>query len=136
MHWMLSQSLFVVQVFEKDIWLLHDADYLGFDKLGIDEAITVPAYSPMAIILTIIVTGVTFFGIVGLGRVRLRDGLPATKNSSLAISAACHPLEGTSSIDAMKWGVVLSAEDGSNQVGHCSFSNYEAGFPEEGRAYS
>ncbi|CAH0055323.1 unnamed protein product [Clonostachys solani] len=129
MHYMVSQSLFVVQVFDKLTGLPgYDADYPGVDK-----AITVPAYSPMAIILTIIIVGVTFFGIVGLGRVRLRDGLPVTRNSSLVISAACHPLEGTSSMDAVKWGVGLTAED---QVGHCSFSNHEVGFPEEGKAYS
>ncbi|CAH0026002.1 unnamed protein product [Clonostachys rhizophaga] len=133
MHWMVSQSLFVVQIFEESTWesIYEDADYLG-----VDSAITIPAYSPMAIILTIVIVAVTFLGIVGLGRVRLRDGLPTTKNSSLVISAACHPLEGTSSMEAVKWGVVLIAEDGSNQVGHCSFSNHKVGFPEEGRAYS
>ncbi|CAG9974325.1 unnamed protein product [Clonostachys byssicola] len=132
MHWMVSQSLFVVQIFQKPTWLPQH----GVEYSDAEEPLTVPAYSPMAIILTIIIVAVTFLGIVGLGRVRLRDGLPATKNSSLVISAACHPLEGTSSTDAVKWGVVLTAEHSSNQVGHCSFSNSEVGFPEEGREYS
>lgn len=111
MHWMVSQRLFVVQIFEGRTW---ESIYENADYVGVDSAITIPAYSPMAIILTIVIVAVTFLGIVGLGRVRLGDGLPATKNSSLVISAACHPLEGTSNMDAVKWGVVPIAEDSSN----------------------
>lgn len=68
---------------------------------------------------------------------QIDSAIPLVGNCSAAISAACHPLAEDEGVWRKKlmWGVV-DERDGSEAVGHCSFSGLEVERPVEGRLYA
>lgn len=134
LHWLISQSIFVAQV--NEIWP-GDED-LDPAELDADDTVTTCAYSPMAMILTCIVVAVVFVFAVVLGRRRLKSGMPLAASCSLAISAACHAPEGTSSLLPVQWGSIASSDGDAEEaeIGHCSFSNDGAGPLVAGKFYA
>lgn len=98
LHWLVSQSLFFVQI-------------VPFDRTGVpqlsDQVVTC-GYSPLAIICAIIL-GVALLLAVGLlGWRRFRSRMPLAGQCSAAISAACHPLSSADehALKPVQWGEV------------------------------
>ncbi|KAJ5502600.1 hypothetical protein N7463_005474 [Penicillium fimorum] len=87
LHWLVSQSLFFVQITPFDI--------NGQLRYGVE--ISTCGYSPLAIMLAIIVGGLLLLVPILLSLRRFESPIPLAVQCSAAISAACHPM--TSSMD-------------------------------------
>ncbi|BAE65698.1 unnamed protein product [Aspergillus oryzae RIB40] len=132
LHWLISQSLFLVNVETYDMQL---------ERFRLFDFATC-GYSPVAIVCAIVVGGVMVFGLVGLGFRRFGSGMPVAGSCSLAIAAACYP--GVSSVDGcgdavetmpLRWGVVYQGTGDGVEVGCCGFSGGEVGMPVDGMVY-
>ncbi|KAE9403854.1 hypothetical protein BT96DRAFT_878251 [Gymnopus androsaceus JB14] len=125
LHWLVSQSIFLVAV---TFW---DGDV-------IDTGLSVIScgYSPMAMILTSIVAGSLILSALALGYFRHIDcDMPLAGSCSTSIAAACHPPEdGSDPLKPVKWGSVTENEE--QTVGHISFSSGEVTIPVPGYYYS
>ncbi|KAE8152089.1 hypothetical protein BDV25DRAFT_128292 [Aspergillus avenaceus] len=121
LHWIVSQSLFFVQIIPYDI---HGNAVPEDRLLGC-------GYSPIAIF-------------------RLRARMPLAVSCSVATSAACHPLVyGEHALNPVMWGevVVGGDKDGlggetvdddkveDRECGHCSFTSGEVVAPRDDRLY-
>lgn len=86
LHWLISQSIFLALVGIKDYSVGSNLPVdLGYPILGL-------AWSPFAIVLSLIVGGLLILGIFAYAlMVKLGKGAPAIRTCSVAISAACHP---------------------------------------------
>lgn len=134
LHWLISQSFFLVGIEAYDQNLQHDPA----------SDISVCGYSPIAIVCSISLGTAMISCLVGLGFKPFKSGMPVAGSCSLAIAAACFPDPGTydpekqagSTPDmaclALKWGVVLSDE---GSVGHCAFSSKDVTMPVDGEVY-
>ncbi|KAK7224929.1 hypothetical protein V2G26_012932 [Clonostachys chloroleuca] len=136
MHWLISQSFFIAQIYEMRTWRLTSDQKQNPTTTQDADITTTAAYSPMAIFLTAFVVAIVFMLAVVIGRLRLREGMPLAGSCSAAISASCHVLEGTSIYEPVKWGVVIPPEEGKDGVGHCTFSNYHVDCLEPGKRYA
>lgn len=123
LHWLASQSLFMVSV------TILDADRLPARKLA------TCGYSPVAIILTTAVGSAIVLGGLAMAVRRYPPRMPLASSCSAAISAACHPPEGDSSAALLPvmWGAV---EGGKEGVGHLTFSSFDVAVPVRGRRYA
>ena len=75
--------------------------------------------------------------IVAAGYIPYKCGMPLAGSCSMAISAACHPIEQVDDGEniaekKLQWGVVSTGVDG---IGHCAFSAEEVGVVSEGKIY-
>ncbi|KAJ5817311.1 hypothetical protein N7447_009544 [Penicillium robsamsonii] len=135
LHWLISQSLFFVNVEAYSPTLVHIEDH-SFITCG---------YSPLGIVCTIVVGSLMGLYLAGLARFKtFKSGMPIAASSSLAISAACHPYPSleesgdthTNSGTEMKrlqWGVVAARYQDSE---HCSFTDEEVSMPVHRRTYT
>jgi len=137
LHWLVSQSIFVVS------FDLYDVDgepvpdtYLNFEWDMVTRSV---GYSPVAM-LSVIILGVLMVGsVIGFGYIPYKPGMPLAGSCSLAISAACHPEkrvgldDGVLSEQKLQWGVVSTDADG---VGHCAFSSEDVDPLVKGRMYT
>ncbi|KAL4883546.1 hypothetical protein BJY04DRAFT_226567 [Aspergillus karnatakaensis] len=89
LHWLVSQSLFFVEIIP--------FDQNGTREIG-DEVVTC-GYSPVAIIFAIVVGGCLLLASILLGLRPFRSHMPLAAQCSAAISAACHPGTSTSTLD-------------------------------------
>lgn len=125
-HWMLSQSIFLVAV-EQSEWNLIEINC---------------GYSPVAIICVILASLVLVVAVVVTGCLYLPTSIPVVGSCSLAIAAACHHHEGIpqpeASLAALRWGVMKrhDHEGDENGIGHCGFSAEYVEEPQEGVQYS
>lgn len=128
-HWMLSQSIFVVAV----------------EKPGDSEDTTLYStcgYSPIAIIAVVLTSAVLVSGVVITAYRRLPTAIPVVGSCSLAIAAACHHPSGEAQphepLLALRWGVMSAPGEGPNDksVGHCGFSSEYVEEPRVGARYS
>jgi hypothetical protein len=125
LHWLLSQSFFLVRL---------DA-YDGQRKIDTARSRSDCGFS---LISYFVAVGVAFcllcaVGVAGLMKLQMR--MPVAASCSLAISAACHgnPDEVDVHLKKVKWGVVgNSVEEGRE---HCSFSAKPVKRPEVGTLY-
>lgn len=92
LHWLVSQSIFVVNIQMMDCF--GQPLTTGPNRVG--HLITI-GYSPIAIIFFIVVAGLAIIAVLVTARIRLWSGIPVAGSCSMAIAAACHPLhtEGT-----------------------------------------
>lgn len=124
-HWLISQSLFLIAVETED-----SGDW-SFLKLG---------YSPIAIVFVLIVSCLLVVAIIVVGLFRLPSAMPVVGSCSLAIAAACHHYEGKEQpIDAtrpVKWGVTWRGTVDDVTMGHCGFSASEVHEPDTQTDYS
>ena len=138
LHWLISQSLFLVAIHaysptqHRDPW--NDLVSCGF--------------SPVAIVTTICLGVVMLLYLSGMAFRRFKSGMPVAGSNSLAISAACHSShvmrEYKSDSDdwlqqeylPLKWGAVSRPESDEHDVGHCAFSSEEVETPSDGFVYS
>ena len=133
LHWLISQSLFLVGIEAYTADLKHDP-MSDLNTCG---------YSPIAIVCSIIVGAVMVASLVVLGFKRFKSAMPVAGSCSLAIAAACYPatrpaddsravwLHQNMEYLPLQWGVVSS--DG--EVGHCSFSCEKVSMPKKGELY-
>jgi len=140
LHWLVSQSLFVVKmkIYNKDGSptvppINDDLDYSQITNAG---------YSPIAIIFAIIAAGVLLISPIIFMCRRFPSGAPPVVSTcTAAISAACHPSNGHV---GMVYGDFMWGANGGyhNGIGHCSLVPVEmwnagqAGPPRDGYIYA
>ncbi|KAF9066200.1 hypothetical protein BDP27DRAFT_1365818 [Rhodocollybia butyracea] len=115
LHWLMSQSIFLVVV---NVW----------DGADLQNTITSCGYSPIAMMLSSIVGASLFLSALAVGYFKHIDcRMPLVGSCSAAISAACHPPEsGSDSSKTLMWGVVSHTADHADRAaGHISFSSGE-----------
>ncbi|KAE8316194.1 hypothetical protein BDV41DRAFT_574208 [Aspergillus transmontanensis] len=102
LHWLLSQSLFLVKINTLDV---HGNRTWYGSK-------TACSFSLKAIFLTILVGTLAMTILIGLGFRRLRSAMPVASSCSAAISAACHPPPGDTdaSLKPVKWGEIIKMQ--------------------------
>ncbi|KAI8412443.1 hypothetical protein FOFC_05700 [Fusarium oxysporum] len=121
MHWMLSQSIFIVAVQRSSIWELFTCGYL-----------------PIAIIFVIITAVFMATAVFITALRRLPTAMPVAASCSLAIAAACHHPDNIPQPDAsvfpLQWGVMWRQREGSGLelTDHCGFSHYPIEKPQDG----
>ncbi|KAE8369751.1 hypothetical protein BDV27DRAFT_172402 [Aspergillus caelatus] len=143
LHWLISESLFLVSV------EMYDATLARVPSQDLISC----GYSPPAIVICLSTSCLLIAYLVGIGCRRFKTGMPVAGSCSLAISAACHfdvqemkdhgresgshnevllyeeqPVETL----PLKWGVVPFYGEG---VGHCAFSSVEVETPKDGERY-
>jgi hypothetical protein len=133
LHWLVSQSIFVV-AFDT---------YDKYGQLRIENrkgAMTKTCgYSPIAMLTAVVLGVFMVVAVVGFGYIPHKRGMPLAGSCSLAISAACHPEQQPDTEDTvlskrkLQWGVVSTNSDG---IGHCAFSNKGVGPLVKGRMYA
>ena len=126
LHWLVSQSIFVVRINALDPY--HQPDEYG--------SISGNGYSAYALVIVIILGGVMLLALVLNGFRKLDPGMPVVGSCSLAISAACHrPLEDrNASLLPLKWGAV--SHEAENWPGHCCLTSFDAEEPILGQQYA
>ncbi|KAK2765090.1 hypothetical protein FQN54_008789 [Arachnomyces sp. PD_36] len=100
LHWLISQSIFYVQVIS-----------IEFDGYINDvQFISACGYSPMGIIFAIIVGGLLLLTGPALGMKRLTSRMPLAGNCSAAISAVCHPPpdDKDAALKPVMWGEIVT----------------------------
>ncbi|KIK53464.1 hypothetical protein GYMLUDRAFT_232806 [Collybiopsis luxurians FD-317 M1] len=133
LHWLVSQSIFLVKVSYWETWDNSN------DILDSYQSVTSCGYSPMGMILTIIVgASLILLALIFAFFTHLNGDMPLVGSCSAAISAACHPPEdGKNSSMPVKWGAVIDASDfGKQGVGHTCFSSGVVVEPIPGCYYS
>lgn len=124
LHWLLSQGLFIVRVEIRD----RNGNFKN------DESICACGYSIASLLALSLATiaGLAFVGILVFRR--RQEMIPHGANSSLILSAACHPPP--NDIDAhlkrVKWGVVKNRFNESAIV-HCSLTSEDVVAPKMGQ---
>ncbi|PVH88666.1 hypothetical protein DL98DRAFT_580231 [Cadophora sp. DSE1049] len=164
LHWLVSQSIFVVLIHISKWTELKQ--YQGF---GYMDNLTACGYSPIALFFVVLVSTLALIGGRILGCRRLPGDIPLAGGCSLVISAACHPgstkdgFSGVHSTSEVQWGAIparqysksetiakspsddtelleittcdLALLGDSPSLGHCSFSSDLVESPEEGLPY-
>ena len=130
LHWLISQSVFLAVV----------AEYTPSGSLESPVSIASCGYSPIAMIITIVLGVLLVLVTITLGQRKYNGSIPLVGSCSLAISAACHrPAWDTdAAVRSVLWGAIpraeaLIEEDG---VGHCAFSSGEVEPLKEGQEYA
>lgn len=107
LHWLISQSLFVVAIEERTA-----GDELSWSMLTC-------GYSPLTIIVTLIAGLSIPLSILVVDRKRLPGLMPVAGNCSLAIAAACHHPDGKAhpgaAYEELKWGVMTDSSKQDDQ---------------------
>jgi hypothetical protein len=134
LHWVISQSIFLVYV--EQYW--PTTDYLGTTHGSDSESDIISCgWSPPAVLTAMLIGATMVLFAIGWGSRRLASGMPVVGSCSVAIAAACHPMvaeqEQKMSEKPLQWGVVLEPE--GDMPGHCSFSAEEVSYPVDGKVY-
>ena len=111
LHWMISQSLFLVQV---DV---HVGDGDG------PRSPRTLGWSSLALMILLIVGGLLIVGLVAFGFKRYKPGMPLVLSDWRAISAACHTWHSSDpnqSLGELQYGVNGHAKDSKYHVGFSS----------------
>ena len=125
LHWLVSQSIFVVSI---DLYDGLGQPISGTGEMGPSQNRC--GYSPIAMLAVIILAAIMVVALIGFGYIPYKSKMPLAASCSLAISAACHPQEqsgpegGALSEQKLQWGVVSVDQEG---IGHCAFSSKEVG---------
>ncbi|KAK4249236.1 hypothetical protein C7999DRAFT_39652 [Corynascus novoguineensis] len=129
MHWLISQSIFLVFVEVYQEWI----EGSGVTVRILDY--TTCGWSPAGVFSVMMVGAAMVVFLVASGARRLNPYMPVVGSCSAAISAACHlvPYEKTAYKEPLQWGATNHEGYGK---GHCSFSNSEVEPPIKGVMYS
>ncbi|KIW75837.1 hypothetical protein Z517_10582 [Fonsecaea pedrosoi CBS 271.37] len=128
LHWVISQSIFLAVV----------AEYRADGSLLDPTFIATCGFSPMAMIIVLVLGGLLVVVTLGLGTVMKYDAsIPLVGSCSAAIAAACHQpsWDTDASLKAVQWGAIPGM-DNSAGVGHCAFSSGEVEPVQDGRSYA
>ena len=139
LHWLISQSIFLVSV--EAFWMIRPPyAVLGDSNVWNTENpiyLMTCGYSPSAILASTLVTSLLLVWTAGIGFMKLPSSMPVAASCSAAIAAACHvPLEELDqnvSENKIMWGDMGADEKG---IRHCGFSMREVGQPREGELYA
>lgn len=121
LHWLISQSLFLVRITVYD--------YNGLPDTG--QQVSAIGYSPLAIIFALCTGSVVLLAVLYVGVMRkLPATMPLAACCSASVAAMCQPRQGDLTqrdVTMMKlqWGVLddrSSTEDNGNAIQHGSFS--------------
>ncbi|THY03327.1 hypothetical protein D6D03_04508 [Aureobasidium pullulans] len=122
-----ARSIFLVEVNPYD-----------YDGVVLIDKISACGYSTMAIVLSLMVSGVIILALLAVGARRLEPDMPLASSCSLAIAAACHTLgrEEDAELLPLKYGVV-TGEDSNCEDGweHACFSSKEVTPLVDGQLY-
>jgi hypothetical protein len=142
LHWLISESLFVVAVEAYDAHMKRNPSGDAYNC----------AFSLVAIVSGIAVDLFMFASLVGLSLRKLPSSMPVAGSNSLAIAAACHPKklkfggenygseqdvgseheeEEDMALLPIQWGALPI----DNLIGHCSFTSDSVDSPEVGKRY-
>ncbi len=123
LHWLISQSLFIVRVKS----MAGDA---------VESVQTNIGFSCIAIFFAVILGLVMVTACIATGLRRLYPGIPLAGSCSLAISAACHrPVDDVdAALMPVIWGEVTADRD--SEVGHCCITSHEVCTPSVVRLYA
>jgi hypothetical protein len=141
MHWLVSQSIFLIAVERHDPLGNPARDYYHVNYFKYDADAAIPGehyscgWSPLAVLLVTCGGVLMIAGAIGMGRRKYQPGMPLGGTNSAVIAAACHAAGEEENIECkkVKWGVV--GEYDTDDTGHCAFSSEEPAFPQEGVAY-
>ncbi|KAE8393115.1 hypothetical protein BDV23DRAFT_180994 [Aspergillus alliaceus] len=144
MHWLLSQSIFFVNIQAYDVR----------DQPDPSKSTRGCGYSPIAIFCGLLVSGVAIIALLGLSCRRLKSRMPLATHCSAAISAACHPPpdDHDAALKPVMWGEVVghrldeqdprgstayfgAGPDSSIKYAHCTFTSQEVNAPNPVRLY-
>ncbi|KAB8226516.1 hypothetical protein BDV33DRAFT_186594 [Aspergillus novoparasiticus] len=119
LHWMLSQSIFLV--------VIHGLDAGNATVDWTESDYQACGYSPLAMFLTLIILVVAMAVLGGLAMRPLRSYMPLAAHCSFAIAAACHPPgdDHEASLKPVMWGEVPQArrhDDTSDDLSNGSSS--------------
>ncbi|KAJ4310319.1 hypothetical protein N0V84_011036 [Fusarium piperis] len=139
MHWILSQSIFVVAV-ETDRKDYNNMLPAGEYARQLTWNFATCGYSPVAIICVMLVSLVMVAAVIITATRRLPTAIPVVGSCSLAIAASCHHPDGIpqpeAPYQALKWGVMgKSVTEVDGVYLHCGFSAEEVGEAEDGFEY-
>lgn len=130
LHWLVSQSIFLVRV--------NVLDSAGSEIT--DAGVSTCGYSPMAIIFVIILGVIVVLLGIANGYRKASLDIPLAGSCSAAISAACHPPKAdvNASLKRVMWGVMAkgNSNDSGESVGHCSYTSFKVETPIVGRKYA
>ena len=120
MHWAVGRSIFLVSF---DVYDLNG-------NAAPDVGTTAAGYSPVGILIAVIMGGVLILFLCGLSLRHLTPGMPVLGTCSLAISAACHPPRGDedAGLKKLMYGVVGKSEDddaGQSGPEHVTFTSFD-----------
>lgn len=135
LHWLISESLFLVSVEAFDSDSLRDPSRDLFTC----------GFSPTAIVSSLAVGIFMFLCLVGLSFRPFETAMPVAGSCSLAIAAACHPefdpnenrtVQSQTEDEDMallpvRWGAVPV----NGRIGHCSFTSKDVDMPGGGQIY-
>ncbi|PWY89613.1 hypothetical protein BO94DRAFT_623599 [Aspergillus sclerotioniger CBS 115572] len=128
LHWLLSQSLFFVNIQAYNVF--HEVDH--------DKSSRSCGYSPMAMFITLWVIILALGLLLGLGARQFRAHMPLATHCSAAISAACHPPpeDKDAAGRPVKWGEVQErVTEHEHTHAHCSFTSLDVVTPSLVRLY-
>ena len=128
LHWLLSQTLFLRRLEVRD----REGNILS------DKSLCTVGYSPVSLLVFVVMA---FIGAVLIVRLSFwlkpSKRMPWGANSSLVLSAACHPppTDADAQLNGLQWGVVKSRFPGTT-VGHCCFTSEDVTPPEADNRYA
>ncbi|KAH6994637.1 hypothetical protein EDB82DRAFT_567348 [Fusarium venenatum] len=125
-HWMLSQSIFVVAIETwHHYWYRDNGGYMSW-------ALVSCGYSPIAMIFVVITAVLMAAAVAVTAYLRFPTFMPVVGSCSLAIAATCHDPDNRPQVVAplypLKWGVMLDETGRSSK--HCGFSHRYVEEPE------
>lgn len=118
LHWLVARSIFLVEI-----------KVFDYDGNALSQKISACGYSAMAIILSLLVSGIIILGLLASGGRKLDPGMPLASSCSLAITAGCHTGPGNEDtrLLPLKYGVVISEESvGDSECEHACFSSKDS----------
>lgn len=133
LHWLVSQSVFLVNVERYRVY-----DNVARSRDIYSDYMTC-GYSPIAMLVVIIVGVLMIIVVCVSGSVKLKSSMPVAASCSAAISAACHKgltdgADGASTaISRVKWGALTRQSD---IVGHCCITDEDVTEPVAGAWYA
>ncbi|KIW97063.1 uncharacterized protein Z519_02455 [Cladophialophora bantiana CBS 173.52] len=127
LHWLISESIFLAVV----------AEYTPNGDLYDAIAIASCGFSPLAMIMVLVLGGILLIVTYGLALMRYDPSIPLVGSCSAAIAAACHQpsWDTDASLKAVQWGAIPGMVH-SGGVGHCAFSSGDIEPVREGRQYA
>lgn len=133
LHWLISQSLFLVRIYIYNYDGTHKSDNL----------ISATGYSPYAIVFALSMGGAMLVAALLLGFLRTYPAtMPLAACCSASIAAACQPREDMAkdglTLEKLQWGVVdggMSVDD-HDPIEHACFSTKEVTPLVAGRTYA
>ena len=124
MHWLVSQSIFLVKI-----------DF--YDPRGTKgNNVLTCGYSAYAMVILLISGSAMILVLILNGFRKLDGGIPLVGSCSLAISAACHrpPWDTNAAYEPVQWGAV--SHETSEGPGHCCLTSFAVEPPIPGQHYA